>query len=427
MQLTDRGDEVLKFGEIGNKVDGNPINGNTDNDTVSECKHVTLRVRRSPQFFARVASGADIGFAEAYMAGDVDVDMDEMVKLLFIFIENRDTNNLSTSKLVLSWLGAWVNKVFHRMNANTLEGSARNISAHYDLSNELFGTFLGETWVYSCGIFDRPDTTLDEAQRNKIQAILDQAHIEEDHHILEIGSGWGELCITAAKQYGCRATGITLSEQQLALARRRAQDAGVDDKVTFTKADYRTLGDVYNDEDGDGDGSGSIELYDRVISVEMLEAVGHEYLPEFFSRVNSVCKPDALLVLQVITIPEERYEVYRTTTDFIQKHIFPGGLCPSIEALVSAAASSGGFTVESMRNIGVHYAKTLREWRKRFMASVKSGLVGSIGFGDEVFIRKWNYYLAYCEAGFASRTLGTMQMTLSRPGNVAALGNLQCQ
>lgn len=427
LQLVDRDDELMKFGEIGHKA-WDTVNGvstsdepvtDTDKDN-AECEHVSLKVRRSPQFFARVASGADIGFAEAYMAGDFDIDVDDLVRLLCIFIDNRDSRHLSTSSLVLSWLGAWVNKVFHRMNANTLEGSARNISAHYDLSNELFGTFLGETWVYSCGIFETPDSTLDEAQRAKIRYILEDARIEVGHHILEIGCGWGELCITAAREYGCRATGITLSEEQLVLARKRAKEAGVDDRVKFVKADYRTLGDPIMN-------NGQVELYDRVISVEMLEAVGHEYLPAFFTRVESVCKRDALVVLQVITMPEERYEVYKTTTDFIQKHIFPGGLCPSIEALVSAAASSGGLTVEKMRNIGPHYAKTLREWRRRFAAAVKSGTVGSIGFGDEVFIRKWNYYLAYCEAGFASRTLGTMQMTLSRPGNVAALGKMEYQ
>lgn len=389
------GDEWL-FGEI-------------DSKAMSKGEPVTkIRVRNRAAFFARVSAGADIGFAEAYMAGDFDMEgHDALVNVFRLIICNRDEENLSTSRLVLSWLGAKVNRMFHTFNANTLEGSKRNIAAHYDLSNELFGTFLGNSWMYSCALFEREGMNLDEAQQAKIERVLELAKLEPGQQVLEIGSGWGELAIVAAKKYGVEVTGITLSEEQLLLATERARIAGVEGKVKFLKADYRNIPQG--------------RQYDRIVSVEMMEAVGHEYLTSFFEKVDLALKDDGVVVVQVITTPEERYEVYRSTTDFIQKYIFPGGLCPSFEAVVSAAACSTSLSVEFATNIGVHYASTLREWRRRFCGAVKSGRVGELGF-DEVFVRKWIYYLCYCEAGFATRTLGNMQIVFSRPRNVEALG-----
>ncbi len=366
-----------------------------------------VNVRNRRAFFARVCASADIGFAEAYMANDFEMEgHDALVDVFRVFIVNRDEEKLSTSKLVLSWLGAKVNRMFHTFNANTLEGSKRNIAAHYDLSNELFATFLGSTWMYSCALFERDGMNLDEAQQAKIDRILELAKLKPNQHVLEIGSGWGELAIVAAKKFGVRVTSVTLSDEQKSLAIERARIAGVSEMVQFVKADYRALPQG---------------KYDRIVSVEMLEAVGHEYLGAFFSALDSALTDDGLAVVQVITTPEERYEVYRSTTDFVQKYIFPGGLCPSFEALVSAAAESSNLSVETTTNIGVHYATTLREWRRRFVSAVKSGRVAELGF-DEVFVRKWIYYLCYCEAGFATRTLGNMQIVFSRPRNVASLG-----
>ncbi len=398
--LDGRSENVLIFGETATKAAaaGHPV--------------ASINVRNAASFFARVASAADIGFAEAFIIGDFLVDSpEELTKLFRILILNRDDKTLSASSLVMSWLGTSVNKLLHAWNSNSITGAQRNIEAHYDLSNELFGLFLGNTWMYSCGYF-APGTEaascLDAAQHAKIDMVLEKALIKPGMHVLDIGCGWGECAIRAAQTTGCRVTGITLSHEQLALAKTRAMEAGVQDKVNFELLDYRLLPSCG-------------VMFDRVVSIEMLEAVGHEYLDDFFEVLESVLKPDGVVVLQVITTPEERYTEYRTSTDFIQKHIFPGGLAPSFEALVSAMTRKSRLSVESAVNIGPHYATTLREWRRRFLDSAKAGEVAAAGFDDQ-FVRKWTYYLCYCEAGFATRTLGTMQFVLSRPLNVGTLG-----
>lgn len=365
-------------------------------------------------FYARVACAADIGFAEAFVALNFSVaSPQQLTNIFLILILNRDEKRLSASSLLLSRVGTRLNGLLHLMNRNSISGSARNIEAHYDLSNDLFATFLGKSWTYSCAYFDPrlPDTAaidLDAAQCAKLDRIIDKACITADCHVLEIGCGWGELAIRAVQRTGCRVTGITLSREQLHLARERAAAAGVADRVSFEVVDYRRL-----PERG--------VLYDRVVSIEMLEAVGHEYLGGYFGVLERVLKREGLAVLQVITTPEERYEEYRTTTDFIQKHIFPGGICPSVEAVIAAASKCSTLSLEQADNMGPHYATTLREWRRRFLDSVEAGRVASAGF-DEFFVRKWVYYFCYCEAGFATRTLGVMQLVFSRPRNIATLG-----
>lgn len=389
------------------------IFGETPRSAKSHSRPVaTLHINNPPSFYARVASQADIGFAEAYIANDISVShSDQLVTIFRLLILNRDddSNQLSTTKLLISRLGAFVNTMLHNLNRNTMSGSQRNIQAHYDLSNELFATFLGPTWTYSCALFGPQAKTLDDAQTAKIDAVLTKARLTPDTHLLDIGSGWGELAIRAASTAGCRVTGITLSEEQLTLARQRAAEAGVDDRVQFELVDYREL-------------ARRGKQFDRVTSVEMLEAVGHEFLGEFFKCVSALMTAEAVAVLQVITTPEERYESYRTSTDFIQKHIFPGGICPSLHAMTSAMNKNGGqLIVEHLENMGVHYATTLAEWRRKFLISVKEGKVGQAGF-DDIFVRKWIYYFAYCESGFATRTLGVLQMVLSRINNVSTLG-----
>lgn len=371
--------------------------------------HATIHLQNPTSFYARVAATADIGFGEAYVMGDFTVDhVDHLLDIFRVLILNRDEQGLSTSALLVSKLGMWLNGRLHSLNRNTLIGSRRNIEAHYDLSNELFGTFLGETWTYSCGYFGDGAKTLDEGQHRKIDMILDKARITADCDVLEIGCGWGELGIRAAQRFGCRVTGITLSKEQLMLAKKRAEAAGVAELVKFELADYREFAE-----------RGA--AFDRVVSVEMMEALGHEFLGAFFEAMEKMVKADGLVVLQVITTPEQRYEEYRGGVDFIQKHIFPGGICPSFEAVVGAVARNSGLVVEDVENIGVHYATTLREWRRRFAESVKRGDVAAAGF-DEYFVRKWMYYLCYCEAGFETRTLGTLQVVMSRSNNTMALG-----
>lgn len=369
--------------------------------------HTRITIKNGTSFYARIAATADIGFAEAFMAGDFVVDMpSDLMEVFKVLILNRDANTLSASGLLLSRLGAKANAVLHWLNRNTLSGSARNISAHYDLSNELFGAFLGETWIYSCAHFGEGGRTLDEAQTAKIEMILRKARLTRECHLLDIGCGWGELAIQAARSYGCRVTGITLSREQLGLAKKRAAAAGVSDRVEFELVDYRVM-------------VGKGRQFDRVVSVEMIEAVGHEFLGEYFEAIDRMVKREGIVVVQAITMPEQRYREYLGTTDFIQKYIFPGGICPSLEAIVGAVGSNSGLCVEEVENIGVHYATTLREWRRRFLERVGDGR--SLGF-DEWFVRKWVYYFCYCEAGFATRTLGVLQIVLSRSHNTETLG-----
>jgi cyclopropane-fatty-acyl-phospholipid synthase len=370
----------------------------------------TITILNSGSFYGRIAASADIGFAEAYIAKDFVVDHSDILVAIFdILILNRDHRQLSASRLLMSRIGAYLNRLLHTFNANSLAGSQRNIQAHYDLSNDLFATFLGKSWMYSSAVFaPENDNSLDTAQNEKLDMIIRKARLTPDCHVLEVGCGWGEFAIRATQQTGCRVTGITLSTEQLALARERAAAAGVSEKVSFELIDYRKLSQME-------------QTFDRIVSIEMLEAVGHEFLPTYFEALESVLKPDGLAVIQVITTPEERYAEYRSTTDFIQKHIFPGGICPSVEAVISAMSKGSNFYLEHAENIGPHYATTLKEWRRRFLISVDEKKVEAAGF-DDYFVRKWIYYFCYCEAGFASRTLGNMQLVFSRAGNVTTLG-----
>lgn len=368
---------------------------------------VSLHLVDAASFYTRIACQSDIGFAEAFMAGDFTVkETDDLVTIFRILILNRDETTLSMPSMLLSQIGAYANYTLNMLSRNTLSGSRRNIHAHYNLSNDLFATFLGSTWMYSCALF-APGRCLDDAQIAKIDAIVAKARIMPCHHVLDIGAGWGEFAIRVATKFGCRVTGITLSEEQLAFAQHRAQKMGVSDMVSFELIDYRQLAETGR-------------KFDRIVSIEMVEAVGHEYLGCYFQAIDKLLNIDGLTVVQAITTPEQRYESYRRGTDFIQKHIFPGGLCPSLQAMVSAMASSSSLIIEHIENIGVHYATTLKEWRRRFTTSVKQGLVESAGF-DDVFIRKWLYYLCYCESGFATRTLNCLQLVLTRSANVSSL------
>ncbi|KAF9586853.1 hypothetical protein IFM89_039928 [Coptis chinensis] len=291
----------------------------------------------------------------------------------------------------------------HISRQNTLTQARRNISRHYDLSNDLFGLFLDETMTYSSAIFKSEEEDLKVAQLRKISLLIEKARISNKHEILEIGSGWGSLAIEVVKQTGCKYTGITLSEEQLKYAERKVKEAGLQDRIRFLLCDYRQLPKSYK--------------YDRIISCEMIEAVGHEFMEEFFGCCDSVLAEDGLLVVQFISIPDERYEEYRRSSDFIKEYIFPGGCLPSLSRITSAMATATRLCVEHLENIGIHYYQTLRYWRTNFMA--KQSKILMLGF-DEKFIRTWEYYFVYCAAGFRTRTLGNYQIVFSRPGNHAA-------
>jgi cyclopropane-fatty-acyl-phospholipid synthase len=296
----------------------------------------------------------------------------------------------------------------HLSRRNTVQQARRNISAHYDLSNEMFATFLSADMTYSCALFDQPDEPLQAAQERKLRALADKARLSPGMHVLEIGFGWGSLTLLLASHYGVRVTGITLSEQQLALAQERVNAAGLAERVTFVLADYR----VHVPASG--------ERYDAIISCEMLEAVGHEFMPAYFTHCGRLLAPTGLLVVQVITTPEYRYDAYRDSTDFIKEYIFPGCCCPSLAAVL-AAAGGAGLSLDSLADIGPHYAPTLLRWRQAFMAARPR--LAALGFND-AFVRCWDYYFQYCAAGFATRTLGDLQLVFSGAGNVARLGNV---
>jgi cyclopropane-fatty-acyl-phospholipid synthase len=286
----------------------------------------------------------------------------------------------------------------HVARDNSHFGSRRNIREHYDLSNDFFGLFLDEAMNYSCGIYRTDEDTLEQAQRNKLQAVIRKARIGAGDHVLEIGCGWGAFALEAARETGCRVTGITISKEQYELARQRVAQAGLQDRVTILLRDYRHV---------DG-------VFDRIVSIEMLEAVGHRYFGDFFRCCEKLLTADGIAVLQTITVPDHRYDEYRKGSDWIQKHIFPGGHLPSLGALCDAMARNSHLVVEHLENIGIHYARTLREWRHRFEKNLDG--VAQLGF-DRTFQRKWLYYLSFCEAAFETRSLGNLQMVLSRPHN----------
>ncbi|HPI92511.1 MAG TPA: cyclopropane-fatty-acyl-phospholipid synthase family protein [Deltaproteobacteria bacterium] len=345
-------------------------------------------------FFSRIALHGEIGLGESYVEGLWDSE--DLPGALEVLIDNRHA--LRDGNIALSVLSRARNFRLHCSRPNTLCGSRANIEAHYDLSADFYRTFLDETMTYSCGIFRSPADTLEQAQRNKMHAVMGKARIGRDDHVLEIGCGWGGLAIEAVRTLGCSWTGITISRAQYDHARAWVKRKGLEDRIEILLEDYRTVRGTY----------------DRIVSIEMLEAVGHEYLGEFFSCCDSLLKPDGIAVLQVITIPDSRYDLHRSRPNWIQKHIFPGGMLPSLTAMCTAMTARSGLLVESVENIGNHYAQTLKNWRERFSRAGKRLML--LGF-DEAFQRKWIYYLSICEAQFRLRVLGDLQLVLTREGN----------
>jgi cyclopropane-fatty-acyl-phospholipid synthase len=345
------------------------------------------------RFFTRLLHGASVGVGESYLAGEWSST--DLVSLFRIVIANRRALRRITPAALLNVAS---DKLLHQLRANRLGQSKRNIAAHYDLSNALYATFLDDTMTYSAAVFETPADTLEDAQRAKYRRLAEKARIDGSCHVLEIGCGWGGFAIFAASTYGCRVTGITLSEEQARLARQRVHEAGLDHLVEIRIVDYREV-------------TGS---YDRIVSIEMLEAVGHRYLATYFATIDRLLAPDGLVAIQVITIPEQRYDHYRRRPDFIQRYIFPGGHLPSLEVMAGTIGRSSQLYVDEVENIGMHYAETLRRWRERFLDHVEE--VRALGFDDR-FVRMWEFYLAYCEAAFLARYINDLQLVLTRPMN----------
>jgi cyclopropane-fatty-acyl-phospholipid synthase len=282
------------------------------------------------------------------------------------------------------------------MRANTLRGSRRNIHAHYDLSNELFQIFLDDSMTYSSAVFPSESSTLDEGQLEKLDGICRKLDLDEGDHILEIGSGWGSFAMHAASQYGCRVTTLTLSEEQQTLARQRIREAGLENRIDVQLRDYRAM----------------TGQFDHIVSIEMFEAVGFRYYGAFFGACERLLKPHGRMFLQSITIPDQRFDTYRRDFDWTRKYIFPGSLLASIQGIADALKRRTTLRIDSMTDIGPDYARTLRMWRERFLGRVEE--VRRLGFDDR-FIRMWEFYLATCEASFAARYIGNVQMILTRP------------
>jgi len=353
----------------------------------------------SNEFYKRIILFGDIGFGEAYVDGLWDTDnITNVIKWVLLNLENAPGVSGSKIQTLSLNLLKLYNKLSHFKRANTLEGSRKNISAHYDLNNDFFASFLDPTMTYSSAYFYRDGLSLQEAQLAKYERLCRQLHLKPTDHVLEIGSGWGGNAIYMAKVYGCKVTSLTISEEQHKLAVERVAAEGLSDKVKILLKDYRLM---------DG-------IFDKIVSVEMLEAVGFSYLDVYFKKCHDLLKKNGILAIQVITSPDSRYESLRKGVDWIQKHIFPGSLLPSVGAINSAVNRTGDLTMVDLKDMGPDYAKTLKLWYDAFNANLTR--VKSLGF-DETFIRKWNYYLCYCEAAFAMRNINVMHLVYTRPNN----------
>jgi cyclopropane-fatty-acyl-phospholipid synthase len=356
---------------------------------------VTLRLK-SPAAVRRLVLAGDVGFGEAYMDGEWETP--DLAALLAQVARNEDALALDGRANRLFGLG---NDLLHRLRRNTRDGSRRNVAAHYDLSNEFFGLFLDrETMTYSSALFESADQPLAAAQRDKYRAIAARARLGAGDHVLEIGCGWGGFALHAAREHGCRVTGLTLSREQLAFARARVAAAGLSDRIELRLQDYRDV----------------TGCFDKVVSIEMFEALGREHWPAYFRKIEEVLAPQGIAVLQAISIPDHRFEAYARHCDFIQKHIFPGGQLASLHHATGAMMRASLLSVHQLDDFAGHYALTLARWREAFLR--RRDEARALGF-DERFLRAWDFYLAACQAWFETRRLGLLQLVLSRPGNTA--------
>ncbi len=360
-----------------------------------------IRVRRMA-FFKKCLWGGDIGFAESFLDGDWETpDLTAVIGWFVLNIENAPT--MSGSARARSWavnLLRAVNRLGHLLRPNTRAIARRNIAEHYDLSNDFFSLWLDPTMMYSSALWERADATLQEAQVAKNDALCRKLRLQSTDHVLEIGTGWGGWSLHAAQNYGCQVTTLTISEKQAELARARIAAAGLSDRVAVLLQDYRDIRGQF----------------DKIVSIEMLEAVGHKYLADYAAACSRLLKRDGLIALQFITCPDARYAHFRRGVDFIQKHIFPGSLLLSANRLNQLFARQGGFVLHGLEDLGRDYARTLRTWRESFHR--RRDQVRTLGFDDR-FVRKWHYYLCYCEAAFALRNISVVQTVHTRPNNLA--------
>ncbi len=355
---------------------------------------------KNANFYKKCVLYGDLGFAEAYINEDWNTDnITEVIRFFILNLEHTSFMSGGKWKQKGINLFRWLNKIYHSSRANTLLGSKKNIAEHYDLGNDFYKLWLDKTMTYSGAYFIYPDMNLEEAQYSKYDRLCRQLHLKSSDYVLEIGSGWGSNAIHIAKYYGCKVDTVTISEEQYKYVKERIAIEKLSDKVSVYLKDYRLIKGKY----------------DRIVSIEMLEAVGAKYYKTYFDTCNSLLKPHGLFALQVITCPDSRFNELKNNVDFIQKHIFPGSLLPSIAEITKSINATSKFTLINAKDLGIDYAKTLHIWHLSFNAKIEE--VRQLGY-SESFIRKWNYYLCYCEAAFEMRNINVMQLVYSRPNNV---------
>ena len=347
-----------------------------------------------PRFYGEIAFGGSIGAGEAYMLGYWSADnLTNVIRLMAI-----NQSVMDSLEGGYQWLSKPIMKVLHWLNSNTTEGSRKNIAAHYDLGNDMFALFLDPTMMYSSAMFDATTSSLQAASELKLKTICDKLDLKPTEHVIEIGTGWGGFAIYAATHYGCKVTTTTISQQQYALAKNRVEAAGLQDRITLLLEDYRHLKGQY----------------DKLVSIEMVEAVGHQFYDTYFAKVSTLLKPNGLALIQAITIADQRYQSAIQSVDFIQRYIFPGSNIPSNTAMLASITKVSDMRLFDLEDIGPHYATTLRMWRENFFANIQQ--VRQLGYSEE-FIKMWEFYFCYCEGGFEERALGDVHLLLAKPEN----------
>lgn len=354
---------------------------------------------RSAAFFQKCVLFGDVGFGESYVDGDWDTDsIERVISWAILNVENSPAMSGSKVRGFALNLLKFYNRAQHLLRPNDLNIARRNIAEHYDLGNDFYRLWLDDTMTYSSAYFSAPGQTLRDAQVAKYDALCRKLHLQPGEHLLEIGSGWGGMACHAAKHYGVRVTTVTISAEQFKFARERIEQEGLGDRVEVRLEDYRHIEGAY----------------DKIVSIEMMEALGDRYLPTYLAKLHALLKPEGLVALQYITVPDRRHAELRRGIDFIQKHIFPGSLLLSVGRVNHFLNRTGNLFLHDLEDLGASYARTLHGWWQNFNAQI--GGVRALGF-DERFIRKWNYYLQYCEAAFASRNISVVQAVYTRPNN----------
>lgn len=383
------GDQSFHFGQ--------PEQTDSTNFASAQSHHASITIH-DYEAYRNIALYGSVGAGEAYMTHDwSSPDLPMVIRVLAL---NKD--------VVDQIDGGWANvgkvalQFFHQLNKNTEKGSKRNIAAHYDLGNDMFELFLDPTMMYSSGIFPTADATMEQASVYKLDRICQKLDLKEEDHLVEIGTGWGSMAIHAAKHYGCKVTTTTISEEQFAWAQEKVRAEGLEDKITLLKQDYRLLADEREGQ------------FDKLVSIEMIEAVGYQFLNTYIEACSRLLKADGVALIQAITIDDQRYEQAKTEVDFIKRYIFPGSFIPCVTAIQGAVTQASDMKMTHMEDITPHYALTLAKWRERFLDNQEA--IKALGY-DDTFIRLWDFYFAYCEGGFAERVIGDVQLMFAKPLN----------